>query len=90
MQAIVKCHALRGSQGLSGRRAHLLEKDIWVVQTLSVLFDAPFCADLVFKGGTSLAKGYQVLRRFSEDVDITCDIRAGGGAGGPDPGEGVG
>ena len=71
-----KRHALRVVQGLSGRRAHLLEKDVWVVQTLSVLFDAPFGADLVFKGGTSLAKGYQVLRRFSEDVDITYDIRA--------------
>ena len=52
-----KRHALRVAQGLSGRGAHLLEKDIWVVQTLSVLFDAPFGADLVFKGGTSLAKG---------------------------------
>ena len=71
-----KRDALRVAQGLSGRRAHLLEKDIWVVQTLGVLFDAPFGADLVFKGGTSLAKGYQVLRRFSEDVDITYDIRA--------------
>ena len=71
-----KRHALRVAQGLSGRRVHLLEKDLWVVQTLSVLFDAPFGADLVFKGGTSLAKGYQVLRRFSEDVDITYDIRA--------------
>ena len=39
-----KRHALRVVQGLSGRRAHLLEKDVWVVQTLSVLFDAP-CID---------------------------------------------
>ena len=69
-------HALRVAQGLSGRRAHLLEKDIWVVQTLNALFDTSFGTDLVFKGGTSLAKGYQVLRRFSEDVDITYDIRA--------------
>ena len=30
----------------------------------------------MFKGGTSLSKGYQVIRRFSEDVDITYDIRA--------------
>ena len=71
-----KHSALRVAQELSGRRAHLLEKDVWVVQTLSVLFDASFGADLVFKGGTSLAKGYQVIRRFSEDVDITYDIRA--------------
>ena len=71
-----KRDALRVAQKLSGRRTHLLEKDIWVVQTLDVLFDAPFGVDLVFKGGTSLAKGYDVIRRFSEDVDITYDIRA--------------
>ena len=65
-----KRHALRVSQGLSGRKAYLQEKDAWVVQTLRVLFDAPFGADLMFKGGRSLAKGYQVIRRFSEDIDI--------------------
>ena len=59
-----------------GREAHLLEKDIWVVQTLSVLFSTPFANDLVFKGGTSLSKAYDAIRRFSEDVDITYDIRA--------------
>ena len=67
--------ALEVAASLSGRRAHLLEKDIWVVQTLSVLFDAPFGRDLVFKGGTSLAKAYHAIRRFSEDIDITYDIR---------------
>ena len=68
--------ALRAAQEASGWRAFLLEKDIWVVQTLSVLFDAPFGADIVFKGGTSLAKAYHVIRRFSEDIDVTYDIRA--------------
>ncbi len=59
-----------------GHEPYLLEKDIWVVQTLSVLFSAPFANDLVFKGGTSLSKAYDVVRRFSEDIDITYDIRA--------------
>ena len=59
-----------------GRRAHLLEKDVWVVETLRVLFEAPFGGDLVFKSGTSLSKAWRVIRRFSEDVDITYDIRA--------------
>ena len=68
--------ALRAAQDASGRRAFLLEKDIWIVQTLRVLFDAPFGTNLVFKGGTSLAKAYQAIRRFSEDLDITYDIRA--------------
>ena len=35
---------------------YLLEKDFWVVQSLSALFGAPFSNDLVFKGGTSLSK----------------------------------
>ena len=59
----------------SGRRAHLLEKDIWVVWTLSTLLDGSFAEHLTFKGGTSLSKAYRAIRRFSEDLDITYDIR---------------
>ena len=68
--------ALEVAAGLSGRRAHLLEKDIWVVQTLDALAGTPFDRDLVLKGGTSLAKAYHAIHRFSEDIDITHDIRA--------------
>ncbi|WP_420440636.1 nucleotidyl transferase AbiEii/AbiGii toxin family protein [Candidatus Palauibacter sp.] len=67
--------ALEIAAAASGRRAYLLEKDIWVVQTLAVLFESPFGESLVFKGGTSLSKAYDAIRRFSEDVDITYDIR---------------
>ncbi len=58
------------------REPFVFEKDIWVVQILKILFDAPFGKDLVFRGGTSLSKAYNVIRRFSEDLDITYDIRA--------------
>lgn len=68
--------ALAVAAGASGRPVHLLEKDIWVVWTLDALFGAPFAEHLVFKGGTSLSKAYQVIRRFSEDIDVTYDIRA--------------
>ena len=68
--------ALRVAQEKSTHRAFLLEKDVWVVATLRALFDAPFGSDLAFKGGTSLSKAYRAIRRFSEDVDITYDIRA--------------
>ena len=68
--------ALRVAQEKSPHRAFLLEKDIWVVAALRILFDAPFGNNLVFKGGTSLSKAYRAIRRFSEDVDITYDIRA--------------
>lgn len=57
------------------RSAALLEKDVWVVWTLQVLFAAPFADDLVFKDGTSQSKAYNIIQRFSEDVDLTYDIR---------------
>jgi hypothetical protein len=42
---------------------------------LGVLFDSPLAGDLTFKGGTSLSKAYKFIARFSEDIDLTCDIR---------------
>ena len=68
--------ALEVVERASVHKAHLLEKDIWVVAALNVLFDAPFAEHLTFKGGTSLSKVWRAIRRFSEDVDITYDIRA--------------
>ena len=59
----------------TGRPAHLLEKDVWVVWTLGALFGSPVGADLTFKGGTSLSKAYRIIDRFSEDLDLTYDIR---------------
>lgn len=67
--------ALEYGRTETGRPVHLLEKDVWVVWTLRALFDAPLAADLTFKGGTSLSKVYKVIDRFSEDIDLTYDIR---------------
>ncbi|MGI4935885.1 MAG: nucleotidyl transferase AbiEii/AbiGii toxin family protein [Janthinobacterium lividum] len=71
-----RLEALNAAASRSGRLPHLLEKDIWVVWALRHLFDGPHAGHLVFKGGTSLSKAYGVIRRFSEDVDLTYDIRA--------------
>jgi hypothetical protein len=68
--------ALSVAADRSGRPAHLLEKDVWVVWTLATLYGTPLGEHLVFKGGTSLSKAYAVIQRFSEDVDLTYDIRA--------------
>jgi len=68
--------ALSVAADRSGRPPHLLEKDVWVVWALATLYGSPLGEHLVFKGGTSLSKAYQVIRRFSEDVDLTYDIRA--------------
>lgn len=53
----------------------LLEKDVWVVWMLGAIFDSALATDLTFKGGTSLSKAYKVIDRFSEDIDLTYDIR---------------
>lgn len=71
-----RLEALGVAATASGRPVHLLEKDIWVVWAIDGLFSAEFGKHLVFKGGTSLSKAYDVIRRFSEDVDVTYDVRA--------------
>ena len=50
----------------------MVEKDFWVSWTLAVLFAHPeFRSQLVFKGGTSLSKVFDVIGRFSEDIDLS-------------------
>lgn len=51
-----------------------VEKDFWVCWTLRELFSLPgIGAQLTFKGGTSLAKGWRLIERFSEDIDVVID-----------------
>lgn len=70
-----QAEALEVAAGKSGRPAHLLEKDIWVVWTLSAIYNSTLADKLTFKGGTSLSKVYRIIDRFSEDIDLTYDIR---------------
>src|SRR5438309_2954320 len=49
----------------------VMEKDFWVCWILGVLFAGPFRDNLVFKGGTSLSKVFDVIERFSEDIDLS-------------------
>ena len=52
----------------------LVEKDFWVCWILKILFSLPETgAHLTFKGGTSLSKCYNVIKRFSEDIDISIE-----------------
>ena len=50
-----------------------VEKDWWVVQTLFVIFSMKCAQALIFKGGTSLSKGWNLIQRFSEDIDLALD-----------------
>jgi hypothetical protein len=56
-----------------GLPAFAVEKDWWVVQTLRIIFGLDFAQHLVFKGGTSLSKAWNLIDRFSEDIDIALD-----------------
>src|ERR1017187_4058966 len=49
----------------------IVEKDFWVCWCLGRLFDMPDLPGHIFKGGTSLSKVYGLIRRFSEDIDIS-------------------
>ena len=50
-----------------------IEKDFWVCWTLDALFNGlkEGGPRLLFKGGTSLSKGFGLINRFSEDIDVT-------------------
>ena len=49
----------------------VMEKDFWVCLLLRILFRSEFANSLVFKGGTSLSKVFNVIERFSEDIDLS-------------------
>src|SRR5689334_9459332 len=51
-----------------GILAYLVEKDYWLMHVLYGLQKQGF--DFKLKGGTSLSKGYKIINRFSEDIDI--------------------
>ena len=47
-----------------------IEKDYWITLILNNLSKSSHANSIVFKGGTSLTKGYRIINRFSEDIDI--------------------
>lgn len=55
----------------------IIEKDFWVCFLLELIFHhCDYARFFSFKGGTSLSKGYGVIQRFSEDIDLILDWRA--------------
>lgn len=53
-----------------------IEKDYWVTYALFTIFNSAIGKDTVFKGGTALSKCYNVIERFSEDIDLVVLRRA--------------
>lgn len=59
-----------------GMHPAIVEKDFWVCWTLDYLFgESGFRDFFAFKGGTSLSKGFGLIERFSEDIDLIFDWR---------------
>lgn len=59
-----------------GLHESIVEKDFWVCLTLDYLFHQCKWKDaFIFKGGTSLSKCYDLIHRFSEDIDLILDWR---------------
>jgi hypothetical protein len=64
----------------------LVEKDFWVCWLLGHLFDMDSVRDmLMFKGGTALSKVFELIERFSEDIDLAVDYKPLGFGGKRDP-----
>ncbi len=59
----------------------LVEKDYWVTFALNKLSESDIASKVVFKGGTSLSKAYQLIKRFSEDIDLALIVEEGDSSG---------
>ena len=68
-QAVVQAAEHFADRGL---RPALIEKDYYVTETLRIIA-LTVGEKIIFKGGTSLSKGWNLIQRFSEDVDMFLD-----------------
>src|SRR5712691_1268686 len=71
-QAIIRAAEHFRPQGL---REAIIEKDYFVTEALRIIEQAAG-SKVIFKGGTSLSKGWSLIQRFSEDIDIFLDPTA--------------
>jgi hypothetical protein len=71
-QAIIRAAEHFRARGL---REAIIEKDYYVTEALRIIETATG-GKVIFKGGTSLSKGWNLIQRFSEDVDIFLDPTA--------------
>jgi Nucleotidyl transferase AbiEii toxin, Type IV TA system len=76
LPAADQAEILQTCAGKLDRRPEHLEKDVWICWVLQGLFAMPGRLPMAFKGGTSLSKVHEAIRRFSEDVDVTVDYKS--------------
>lgn len=67
---------IRNASQKIGVNEVIIEKDYWVCFVLNYLFSkSTWKNSLTFKGGTSLSKCFNLIHRFSEDIDLILDWR---------------
>lgn len=66
---------LQRTEDATGLPDYAVEKDWWITKTLQALFATEIGEYCRFKGGTSLSKGWGLISRFSEDIDIALSQR---------------
>ena len=64
-----------------------IEKDVWVTLMLRMIFTSLDADYFIFKGGTSLSKAFNLVNRFSEDIDLGIDRKYLGFEGDLTPGQ---
>ena len=76
LDATERAEIIRSAAQAKGMAPAIVEKDFWVCWTLDYLFTRSQYKDsFSFKGGTSLSKGFGLIKRFSEDIDLIMDWR---------------
>jgi predicted nucleotidyltransferase component of viral defense system len=70
---------VRTAADCKNQRAAIVEKDYYLARALHALC-SQHAGEFVLKGGTSLTKGWNLLDRFSEDLDILVRAEASWGA----------
>jgi len=68
-----KLQVLEQVENAIGLPAFVVEKDWWVCVILKAVFQSKYADSIIFKGGTSLGKAYNLIDRFSEDIDLIID-----------------
>ncbi|GAB3016177.1 nucleotidyl transferase AbiEii/AbiGii toxin family protein [Niabella terrae] len=68
-----KLQVLEQVENAIGIPAFVVEKDWWVCIILKAVFQSKYADSITFKGGTSLSKAYNLIDRFSEDIDLIID-----------------
>lgn len=69
--------AIELTSATMGIKSVYVEKDYWVTYALFTIFNNEIGKDTVFKGGTALSKCYNMIDRFSEDIDLVVLRREG-------------